>query len=151
MEPISHKVGLVPDGPVEPIAGGTHFPSSGIGAGGVRGETEKRSGKTNRLQRTDCGRRICEGRIAEDRLRRTDFGGRIAVDESVRRTAVTSGRVCSGVGTQGEQRHGGVLWQSVQGHEAVRWCVVALVHGKCSKTEVCNGTAVYDGVDTKGV
>ena len=70
VEPISHQVGLVPDGRVEPIAGGTLSPSSGIGAGEVKKRTDYR------------------GQIAEDGFLRT------VVDESVRRTVVPSGRVC---------------------------------------------------------
>ena len=61
VEPISHQVGLVPDGRVEPIAGGTHSPLSGIGAGGVRGETEKQS-KTRPIRPTM--RPLADGIIA---------------------------------------------------------------------------------------
>ena len=84
---------------MEPMAGGTHSPSSGIGAGGVSGETEKgrngvkKDGQNTEdgLQWTDCG----EWRVCDDKV--VPSGG----------VCRASRRVCSGIGTLVEQRHSG--------------------------------------------
>ena len=93
---------------MEPMAGGTHSPSSGIGAGGVSGETEKgrngvkKDGQNTEdgLQWTDCGEWILEDglqwtKVCDDRV--VPSGG----------VCRASRRVCSGIGTLVEQRHSG--------------------------------------------